>query len=158
MLARPSLAHADKWMACASLHARTGGGACIFVRTHRGAARVSFQRVYEADAGIFWTDAWGSTRVSFGRAQERCMRLLAHASWGACIFLVHACLGLCSYTRRCRRLEPPCCALLCIVDAGIRAQKMQASGPRRCRRLSLNVCLLAVQSILGCAHVSWLLL
>src|SRR3954465_13395812 len=65
-------------------------------------------------------------------------------------YLVGACMyGLCSCTRKMQASGASCCALLCNVDAGIRAQMMQASGPRRCRRLGLNVCLLAFNQYCG---------
>src|SRR4051812_44676821 len=48
--------------------------------TPASAARVSFQRTHEADAGIFWTHAWGSTRASFVRMQ---------GGWRAYLLRVH---------------------------------------------------------------------
>src|SRR3954467_2640429 len=99
----------------------------------------------------------GGARISWTRAREM------HASLGACklgrMYLLGARMSwILLLHKEMYASGAPCCALLCNVDAGVRAQKMQASGPRRCRRLGLNVCLLAVQWILGCVHVSWLLL
>src|SRR4051812_8548942 len=90
-------------------------------------------------AGMSWTRAsgWcmhlldackGVAHASLGRVQGRCTRLLARASWGACILLAHACFGLCSCTWKMQASGALCCALLCNVDAGVRAQKMQRLG------------------------------
>src|SRR5436190_8578980 len=81
-------------------------------REHAAVPRVSLECGYEVGARMYLTCVWGSTRISLGCAPKGCMRLLVHARWGACIFLVHACLGLCSCTRRCRRLDPLLCTLV----------------------------------------------
>src|SRR3954471_15661983 len=58
LLARPSLAHAGREATRVCLGRAYEGDACIFVCTHRGAARVSCQRAHEvAAAGISWTRA-----------------------------------------------------------------------------------------------------